>query len=456
MSARVLVVDDIPANVKLLEAKLRAEYFDVLTAPSGSEALEIIRCHKPDIVLLDVMMPGMDGFEVCRRIKSASDTRHIPVVIVTALDQSEDRVRGLEAGADDFLTKPVDDVALFARTKSLVRLKMTLDELRMRQSTGVQFGLIEENKSDVEAAIKGRILIVEDRELVARQLADSLGREHEVVIESRQDTIFNSARANFFDLAVVSLSMKENDGLRLCSKLRSMEETRGLPIIALVEYADTPGLVRALELGINDYVMRPVDRNELMARVRTQLKQKLYTDRLRENFQISLEMAVTDSLTGLYNRRYMESHLTSLLSRAVAGAKPLSLLIVDIDFFKAINDTHGHDVGDEVLREFATRLATNVRGIDLGCRYGGEEFVVVMPDTDISFAYMVAERLRQQVAEVPFEVPNLSDPISVTVSIGITCIDGPHDNAASLLKRADEALYRAKNEGRNRVIAEAA
>lgn len=456
MSARVLVVDDIPANVKLLEAKLRAEYFDVLTASNGMEALEAVRRHKPDIVLLDVMMPGMDGFEVCRRIKASADTRHIPVVMVTALDQPQDRVRGLEAGADDFLTKPVNDVALFARTKSLVRMKMTLDELRMRQSTGVQFGLIDEREIDAEAAKRGRILIVEDRELVARQLGETLGKEHDVIIESQPDVVATAARVECFDLAVVSLSMKESDGLRLCSKLRSMEETRSLPIIALVEYADTPGLVRALEIGVNDYVMRPVDRNELMARVRTQLKQKTYTDKLRENFQLSLEMAVTDSLTGLYNRRYMESHLTSLLSRASASSKPLSLLIVDIDFFKVINDTHGHDVGDQVLKEFATRLATNVRGIDLGCRYGGEEFVVVMPDTDISFAYMIAERLRQQVADVPFDVTGVGDPISVTVSIGVTSLEVGQENCASLLKRADEALYRAKNEGRNRVIAEAA
>src|SRR5579863_9324125 len=141
MTARVLVVDDIPANVKLLEARLSAEYFDVVTASSGAEALAICQRAECDLVLLDVMMPDMDGFEVCRRLKGSPATHHIPVVMVTALDQVSDRVRGLDAGADDFLTKPVSDVALIARVRSLARLKMVTDELRMRVLTSHEIGI---------------------------------------------------------------------------------------------------------------------------------------------------------------------------------------------------------------------------------------------------------------------------------------------------------------------------
>src|SRR6202795_121699 len=140
MTARVLVVDDVPANVKLLEARLSAEYFDVLTAMSGAEALAICERAECDVVLLDVMMPDMDGFEVCRRLKSGLTTHHIPVLIVTALDQPSDRVKGLEAGADDFLTKPVDDIALVTRVRNLARLKMLTDEMLMRASTEEQLG----------------------------------------------------------------------------------------------------------------------------------------------------------------------------------------------------------------------------------------------------------------------------------------------------------------------------
>src|SRR3954468_7175240 len=164
MTARVLVVDDILSNVKLLEAKLTAEYFEVVTAFNGMECLAKMEQGIPDIVLLDVMMPGMDGFEVCRRIKSNTKTTHIPVVMVTALDQPSDRVTGLDAGADDFLTKPVDDTALFARVRSLVRLKMMTDELRMREETGQSMGLSDAGETLIENPNPvGRILVVEDR-----------------------------------------------------------------------------------------------------------------------------------------------------------------------------------------------------------------------------------------------------------------------------------------------------
>src|SRR6202000_714651 len=163
MTARVLVVDDILSNVKLLEAKLSAEYFDGVTAFNGQECLAKVAESAPDIVLLDVMMPGMDGFEVCRRIKADPKTAHVPVVMVTALDQPSDRVAGLGAGADDFLTKPVDDFALFARVRSLVRLKMMTDELRMRETTGQSMGLIDPATTLMDANPTGRVLIVQAR-----------------------------------------------------------------------------------------------------------------------------------------------------------------------------------------------------------------------------------------------------------------------------------------------------
>ncbi|MGB3808865.1 MAG: PleD family two-component system response regulator [Parvibaculum sp.] len=456
MTARVLIVDDVPANLKLLDAKLTAEYFGVLKASSGPEAIEIATSQLPDIILLDVMMPGMDGFEVCRRLKAAPATEHIPIVMVTALDQPKDRVQGLEAGADDFLTKPVNDLALFARVKSLVRLKMVTDELRMREATGQRIGaLVGTSTERMLMSEPGRALIIDDRPTSLKRMSEALSLEHTVIVAETVDEMMQLASIGAYDLLIVSLTLQEFDGLRLCSQLRSLEATRQTPLLAIVEEGDTPRLVRALDMGVNDYLVRPVDRNELVARCRTQLRRKRYQDYLRDKFQQGLELAITDSLTGLYNRRYMESHLAALVEEGVNGGKPVSLLIFDIDYFKSVNDNYGHPAGDAVLKEFAQRISQNVRGVDLACRLGGEEFVVVMPDTDLSYALMVAERLRQKVAEVPFHVePTVS--ISVTVSIGIGVSEGTADCAAKLLERADAALYKAKREGRNRVVAEAA
>jgi two-component system, cell cycle response regulator len=177
---------------------------------------------------------------------------------------------------------------------------------------------------------------------------------------------------------------------------------------------------------------------------------------LRQNMQLSLEMAITDALTGLHNRRYMSRHLDNLVAQSHRTGKQLSFVIMDIDFFKAVNDTHGHDIGDEVLREFARRITANIRGCDLACRFGGEEFVVVMPDTDVAYAYSISERLRKSIEVNPVAISRPPNQLKVTVSIGIAGSMGPADTAEALLHRADQALYSAKNTGRNRVVADAA
>jgi two-component system, cell cycle response regulator len=456
MTARVLVVDDVPANVKLLEARLSAEYFDVMTAVSGQEALAICERAECDVVLLDVMMPDMDGFEVCRRLKSGLTTHHIPVVIVTALDQPSDRVRGLESGADDFLTKPVSDIALIARVRSLSRLKMMTDELRMRAVTSREIGIESpEREALAEAGRHGHILMVDDRPALSDRIQNMLSSEHAVDIErDPTEALFHAAEGNY-DLVIVSLDLDNFDGLRLCSQLRSLERTRNVPILAVAEADNNTRLVRALEIGVNDYLVRPFDKNEIMARVRTQIRKKRYAERLRDNVQLSIEMAITDALTSLYNRRYMETHVGTLVDQAISRGKPLSVLMLDIDYFKSINDTHGHDAGDDVLQDFATRIRKSIRGIDLACRYGGEEFVVVMPETDMAVATMVAERLRRRIASEPFPIQKGTRMIEVTISIGIAAL-GPNDDAAAVIKRADQALYRAKRDGRNRVVPDAA
>ena len=219
MTARVLVVDDVPANVKLLEARLSAEYFDVTTAHSGAEALTICERAGCDIVLLDAMMPDMDGFEVCRNLKTNPVTHHIPVVMVTALDQPSDRVAGLDAGADDFLTKPVSDIALIARVRSLSRLKMMTDELRMRAMTSREIGIQNpELEAVAETGRGGRILIVDDRESSFERITTMLADDNHVDVESDpHSALFRAAEGNY-ELLIVSLALENFDGLRLCSQ----------------------------------------------------------------------------------------------------------------------------------------------------------------------------------------------------------------------------------------------
>ncbi|TPW25818.1 PleD family two-component system response regulator [Pararhizobium mangrovi] len=458
MTAHILVVDDISANVRLLEARLVAEYYEVSTAENGPRALEICASKPIDLVLLDVMMPEMDGFEVARRLRENSATARIPIVMVTALDGRQDRVTGLEAGADDFLTKPVNDLQLMARVRSLLRLKSLDDELHLRADTarnvaeGTYFSPIRRNDAIRDAAI----LLVEARTSAQARLRDALRPIGRTNVVADPEAAVDVLAADEHDLVIVGSLPPDADPLRLCAQLRSRMRTRFTPLLVVADADAEPMVRRALEIGVNDYITRPVDPSELVARATTQIRRKRHNQQLRESVQTTMQMAVTDGLTGLSNRNYLDRHLGTLLDRAAAREQPLSICALDIDGFKQINDTYGHDAGDDVLRGIARRIRQMVRGADLACRYGGEEFMVVMPDTVVEDAARIADRLRAAIEASPFSIGEAGRGIAVTASFGIAGLKGASDTQAALMKRSDEALYAAKRKGRNTVVSTAA
>ena len=392
MTARVLVVDDILANVKLLEARLSAEYFDVLTAYNGQEALDICERERVDVVLLDVMMPGMDGFEVCRRIKADPKTMHMPVVMVTALDQPSDKVQGLRGGADDFLTKPVDDIALITRVKNLARLKTLNDEMLLRAVDR------RGDRHDDAAALLRRCRTDAAAASCSSTTIAALGRAHRRWLSTKcttRSTVEPTRRRRCCELAderpttslIVSLKLAEADGLRLCCKLRSLERTRHLPIIVLVEPGDEARLLRALDMGVNDYLMRPVDRNELLGA-------RAHADQAQALFRPPARPARGERRARRHRRAHraaqppLHGNASEDAGRAgePAAAAPLSVLLADIDHFKAVNDTYGHDVGRRRAARVLGALPPQHARHRPRCRFGGEEFVVIMPDTSMARA----------------------------------------------------------------------
>ena len=451
MSARLLVVDDILANRRLMQAKLEAKYYSVLLAENGPTALKIAAEENPDIILLDVMMPGMDGYEVCRRLKADPQTAHIPVVMLTALNETADRVRGLESGADDFLTKPVDDFSLMARIGALNRYNAVAMELRKREANGMRAGaLADEEMQGLERG--ANILLIDSSSSSMQSIRDPLqDAGHRVLTLDEADKAADGRNSNL-DIVLLGLSRQAFDPLRLCAHFRTTDATRALSIIVMATSADRELAAQALELGASDIIQTPVVPEELLARVATQTKRRRYVDILRRRVDRGLELSVVDQLTGLYNRRYMTNQLALWMKRASLGSQPLSVISVDIDHFKLVNDDYGHDAGDRVLVQFADRIKANVRPKDIVCRPGGEEFLVIMPETTGDLAGRAAERIRKSVAAEPFELDDLGQQkLAVTVSAGVAAYAGEDDTVADMLRRADAALYQAKTSGRNRV-----
>jgi two-component system cell cycle response regulator len=437
-----------PANTRLLEAKLAADYYIVKSALDGFEAIELAKTWQPDLILLDVMMPGIDGYECCRRLKNDPATMHIPVVMVTALGAPAERVRGLEAGADDFLTKPVQLETLMARVRSLIRLKRLLDEWRARGETARTLGLGKTLPS-VPRIAGAKVLVVEDWDAGAQVLQDALELEGVITNRARDaaEALSMTARCRY-DLVVLSLSMTAGDPLMLASQLRAGDETHEIPLLIIAEPDMKARLLRSFDLGANDWLLRPVDGNELRARARNQLRRKFYQDSLRDDLGHALEMALTDALTGLHNRRYLMRHLQVLLSARQPGH--VAVLMLDLDDFKKVNDELGHVVGDRALQQVAAALRSNTRAFDSLARYGGEEFVVVMPGASESDAMIAAERLRRSVEALVLD----GQPGStrrLTISVGVACCSRSGVTADALLSAADQSLYGAKRAGRNRV-----
>ncbi len=454
MTARILIVDDVPANTRLLEAKLSAEYFQVSSARDAFEALRMAVSWQPDLILLDIMMPGMDGYECCRRLKSDPVTMHIPVVMVTALGDPGERLRGLDAGADDFLTKPVEYDTLMARVRSLVRLKRLLDEWRARGETARALGSSGE-LPQIPVVAGTHALIVDDWELGARIIAGALARE-DITAETvrTEEEALGHTRSSAYDLIIVSLALTDEDPLKLVASLRAADGTHETPLLLAGEARDHDRILRGFELGANDWLTMPVDENELRVRARNQIRRKLYQDRLRADLGTALEMALIDPLTGLYNQRYLRRHLDGLTSGN--QGRELAVIMVDIDHFKSVNDRFGHAAGDQALRLLAGVLRANTRVFDSVARYGGEEFVIVMPGSGSDDALAAAERLREAAEALVFSIAGIGR-VPLTISLGVACWDGTPTTSAELLHAADLALYEAKNGGRNRVrIARAA
>ena len=448
MSATILVVDDLESNIRVLEAKLNSEYYNVLTANSAEKAFEILENNKVDLILLDVMMPNIDGIVACKKIKENPETSYIPVVMVTALADIEYRIKGLEAGADEFLTKPINDLSLFVRVKSLTRIKSLLDELQLRNETNEELGI--DRIAITDDFTKSNIMIFDDDIVQAKNSANILKDiVNEVRIFTSYEEFDQCLKTYSPDLVMLSCHIDNVDSLRVCSTLRAKEYLKHMSIVLLAEEDRVDIVIKGMEIGANDYFITPIDSNELLARIKTQLRRKIYIDDLRNDIEQNFNLSIKDSLANIFNRRYFDNHIKLIIARCKKLDKNLFLIMIDIDGFKLINDNYGHQAGDEVIILVADILKNNLRVTDLLARYGGDEFIIAIPEIKLEYAMGLIERIRVAIQNLEFTSKYTNKSIKLTLSIGI--VEYINQTIEELINQADKALYQSKIAGRNKI-----
>jgi len=456
MPARILILDAVATNRIVLKVKMLSAQFTVDACATTAEALRAIKQNKPDLILLSLQQNGGDPYAFCKDLRRSLTTASSAIIALGGPDTSIARFAAIDAGADDVMARPVNDTLLLARIRSLLRARSTGDELVLRESTSRALGFEEPRKAfDLPAKVA---LVTASPEMftdATTQIANDLRQKVTVLgTNAALRTTLPEATPDLLIIDATSIPENEKTLFGLVSDLRSRADTRRAKQMVLTPAKEPEIAALFLDLGADDAVPFDVTAPELSLRAQSLIRSKHQHDQLRATVRDGLHAAITDPLTGLYNRRYMGPHLEQMHEQAARNGRGFAVMMLDIDHFKTINDTHGHAAGDQVLIELSHRLRENLRAIDLVARVGGEEFLVAMPRTSVRQARLAADRLRRMVNNTRFDIGADTAAISVTMSVGVAvsdqegCIDLPVD---ALCACADRALYTAKSAGRNQI-----
>ncbi len=456
MVSKILIADGVVTNRIVMKVKLQAAGYAPVLAATASACLEAAVGDLPDLILLDLSLPDLSGIEVLSRLRADPITASLPVVMISDSQDATVRLQAFRAGADEFLIKPIDDQTLLARIRSFMRARDQVEGFTSADGGIAMLGLAE--ASAIYQA-PGLVAIVTARSETALRLRREISPHipDRVVAMTADEALsegLKSAPAPDVFLIESDLGNAAN-GLRLMSELRSRTNTRHAAFCLLIPVGAVVGAGVAFDLGANDLVSATIPAEEIALRLLRLLTRKREADQMRASVQGGLRLAMIDPLTGLHNRRYGAAHLSAIAERAGKAGTAFAVMVVDLDRFKSVNDRWGHAAGDAVLVEVAHRLAHNLREGDLLARIGGEEFLIALPDTSLSEARGVAERLCRAIDETPVLLGDGAG-LRVTVSIGLAisnhgdlvdCIDA----VAEIVDRADRALLVSKSGGRNQV-----
>jgi two-component system cell cycle response regulator len=451
MTAKILIVDDINFNVELLEEKMRKEHYDVYKAFDGQQALEVAKDIKPDIILMDVMMPVMNGLTAIKAMRSTPDISLIPIIIITALHSQEDKVRGLLHGADEYITKPINYLILNARIKSLLRLKFTTDEFMLRIKVNKELAVLSDDCGlMLESELKNEKILLIDDDVEQKNIIFNGLKDKGFIVDncSNPKNIAFKTLEKKYSLIIVNMELRDVNAMELCMKIQNNTETKHVPLLILIDKYDEKGLINSLEAGVNDYVCTPLDFNELYAKASLQIKKFKYQENIKFLY---IKGVVKDGLTGLYNRKYLEFYCNRILKQQ-DQLKQYILCMLDVDNFKKVNDTYGHTTGDNVLKHIAQVILDVVREVDLVARFGGDEFVIILHKVTKEKAVLISERIQNRIMKSELLDFSGKNKVTYTVSVGVYEIK-KGDNTQNAIDRADKNLYVAKKAGKNLVVA---
>jgi two-component system cell cycle response regulator len=460
VQGKILIVDAIATNRIVLKVKLKKAYYDVSYAATMDDAVKSVRSDLPDLVISAFSLPDGGAADLRRALASSVSTDHIPVIAIGHHEDTAERMTALEAGVYDILPQPVNETLLLGRVRSLIRAHNTTAEWRMREDTCRALGLAE---PETEFEDQCRCVLVGTDTPLLQKFAMHLRPvlRAKLTLSSaatlmREITI--GALPDVFVLVLPENASAAMEDLRLISTLRANASARHTGVIVLQTSPDAGLGAHALDLGADDLMTHGFDAAELSLRIKAVMRRKRMGEQLRASVRTGLQAAVFDPLTGLYNRRYAMPHLERISDHARKTERTFAVMVADLDHFKRINDIYGHSSGDAVLVEVANRLRSSLRSSDMVARIGGEEFLVIMPGTNLVEAQKAALRICGDISAKPFVVPGSSDPITVTISIGMAigggdahARQGGPKNGMALLDEADCALYTAKGRGRNQV-----
>jgi two-component system cell cycle response regulator len=444
---RILVVDDEPLNVKLLAAILSADSYDIISAFNGEQALEKVNEECPDLILLDIMMPGIDGFEVTRRLKGSFETKDIPIILITAFDIADYKVIGHEAGADEFLNKPIKAPELKSRVKSLLRTKECHDKLKRQNQAETDCGCDSNEKMLIGENETSMVLLAFDDKNDSNSINMFLhGQPYEVIVaNTAQDAIVQSNERQI-DLVLLDGMLQGEKCFEICSRLKEGEQTANTQILVVAESEYLENKHEQFELWCDDFLIKPVNLHELRARVKALLKKKTFLDRIYAGPDEGVRSAITDSLSGLANNSYFKYFLDHEIKRSFRENGPVALIMMELNDVKNHPNCMGHLAGEELLKYMGTLIKENIRDVDLGARYKEKQFSIVLTNTDGNGALLVADRLKGLIQNhFSMNTENISEK-NLALHMGLAVYPNDADSMDLLINHAEKELLESKNE----------